>query len=98
MNDEAKPISVADDRWLVAGPLTMDSAAGVLAASTELALPGAGGIDLERVDPVDSAGVAVLLAWQRRAHAEGKTLTFTAVPKSLASLAELYGVEGLIAP
>jgi phospholipid transport system transporter-binding protein len=74
----------------------MDSAAGVLAASTELALPGAGGIDLERVDAVDSAGVAVLLAWQRRALAEGKTLTFTGVPKSLTSLAELYDVEGLI--
>jgi ABC-type transporter Mla MlaB component len=41
--------------------------------------------------------VALLLAWKRRASAEGKPLTFAHLPPSLASLAQLYGVEELLA-
>jgi phospholipid transport system transporter-binding protein len=48
------------------------------------------------VDGVDSAGVAVLLSWRRRAAAEGKALTFADVPASLVALAQLYGVEDLL--
>ena len=80
-----------------AGSLTMDSAATVLAISAEAALPATGVIDLERVEAVDSAGVALLLAWKRRAAAEGKPLVFAHLPASLASLAQLYGVEELLA-
>jgi phospholipid transport system transporter-binding protein len=87
---------VEGERWMPAGSLTMDSAANVLAASTEVALPAAGVIDLERVEAVDSAGVALLLAWRRRAAVEGKPLTFAHLPSSLASLAQLYGVEELL--
>jgi phospholipid transport system transporter-binding protein len=47
---------------------------------------------------VDSAAVAVLLSWQRRAAVEGRKLAFAEVPESLAALAELYGVEGLLTP
>ena len=79
-----------------AGSLTMDSAATVLAISAEAALPATGVIDLKRVEAVDSAGVALLLAWKRRAAAEGKPLTFAHLPPSLASLAQLYGVEDLL--
>ena len=79
-----------------AGSLTMDSAATVLAISAEAELPATGVIDLERVDAVDSAGVALLLAWKRRAAVEGKPLTFAHLPPSLASLAKLYGVEDLL--
>ncbi len=79
-----------------AGSMTMDCVATVLAASTELPLPATGIIDLERVEAVDSAGVALLLAWQRRAAAEGKPLTVAHIPSSLASLAQLYGVEELL--
>jgi len=88
---------VEDERWLPTGPLTMDSVAMVLAASTETPLPATGVTDLERVEAVDSAGVALLLAWKRRAAAEGKPLAFVHLPPSLASLAQLYGVEELLA-
>jgi phospholipid transport system transporter-binding protein len=88
---------VEDERWLPTGPLTMDSVATVLAASNETPLPATGVIDLEHVEAVDSAGVALLLAWKRRAAAEGKPLAFAHLPASLASLAQLYGVEELLA-
>jgi len=79
-----------------AGPLTMDSVANVLAASLEAELPATGVIDLERIESVDSAGVALLLAWKRRAESEGKPLVFAHLPASLDSLARLYGVEELL--
>jgi phospholipid transport system transporter-binding protein len=87
---------VEGERWMPAGSLTMDSVATVLATSTEAALPATGVIDLERIEAVDSAGVALLLAWKRRAAVEGKPLTFAHLPPSLASLAQLYGVEDLL--
>ena len=96
MSEVTTAFQVEDERWLPTGPLTMDSVATVLAASTETPLPATGVIDLERVEAVDSAGVAVLLAWKRRAAAEGKPLAFAHLPTSLASLAQLYGVEDLL--
>src|SRR5262249_20093497 len=86
------------ERWAVSGALTMDSAAQVLAASRGAPLPASGVISLARVDRVDSAGVAVLLAWKRRAAAEGKALSFAEIPGSLAALSELYGVVDVLAP
>jgi len=83
-------------RWSVAGPLTVDSAGDVLAASQDAPLPRTGVVALSDVRAVDSAGVAVLLSWRRRASAESKTLSFVDVPASLRALAELYGVEDLL--
>jgi phospholipid transport system transporter-binding protein len=96
VSEVTSAFQVEGERWMPAGSLTMDSAATVLAISTEAELPATGVIDLERVEAVDSAGVALLLAWKRRAAAEGKPLTFAHLPPSLASLAQLYGVEDLL--
>jgi|SRR5579864_4311738 phospholipid transport system transporter-binding protein len=90
------PHFAAGDRWLVAGSLTVDTAASVLESSRKAALPGTGIVDLGGLETVDSAAVAVLLAWRRRAGAEGVALMFTAAPASLSALADLYGVEELI--
>ena len=97
MSDNATAVLTAGERWTLTGPLTMESAAGVLASSADLALPGAGIVDLAGVDGVDSAAVAVLLAWKRRAVTDGKPLVFTNLPASLISLASLYGVDDLLA-
>ena len=90
------PHFAAGDRWLVAGALTVDTAAAVLKSSRVAALPKTGIVDLGGLDGVDSAAVAVLLAWWRRAAAEGVVLSFTGSPPSLSALADLYGVEELI--
>ena len=90
------PHFAAGDRWMLAGALSVDTAASVLEASREAELPGTGIVSLAAVESVDSAAVAVLLAWRRRAAAEGKDLSFTDVPASLSALAVLYGVEELI--
>ena len=86
----------AGSRWTITGTLTVDSAAEVLAASEDAALPATGVIALGGLRSVDSAAVAVLLSWRRRAAAESKTLTFADVPTALVALAQLYGVEDLL--
>lgn len=83
-------------RWTVTGPLTVDSAAEVLEASQEAPLPETGVVALGSVGAVDSAGVAVLLSWRKRAGVEGRKLAFTDVPASLVALAQLYGVQDLL--
>jgi phospholipid transport system transporter-binding protein len=96
MIDAAPSLQAVGDRWVVSGSMTMDSVADLLAASTSLAMPRAGVVSLERVDRVDSAAVAVLLAWKRRAAVEGTPLQFAGVPQSMRSLALLYGVEDML--
>jgi len=94
---DENPHFAAGDRWMLAGVLNVDTAASVLEASRAAELPASGIVSLVRVDGVDSAAVAVLLAWRRRAVTEGKSLSFTDVPATLSALAELYDVEELIA-
>ncbi len=93
---DENPHFAAGDRWMLGGALNVDTAASVLEASRAVALPATGIVSFASVDSVDSAAVAVLLAWRRRAEGEGKVLSFTDVPASLSALALLYGVEELI--
>jgi phospholipid transport system transporter-binding protein len=92
----AQVLRADDGRWDLAGPLTINDVARVLAVSADMPLPPTGRVDLSGVDPVDSAGVALLIEWKRRATAEGKSLSFENVTPSMASLAELYGVDKLL--
>ncbi len=96
MTEPASSLQAVDNRWALSGPLTMDTVAHLLGASSALAMPQAGTIDFGHVDRVDSAAVALLLAWKRRAAVEGASLRFSSVPKSLLSLAQLYGVEEIL--
>ena len=96
MIDTTASLQAVDGRWEVSGPMTIDSAAQLLTASQVLAPPEAGVVDLARVEHVDSAGVSLLLAWTRRAAAEGRPLRFAGVPANMTSLAQLYGVEDLL--
>ena len=97
MSEGVTSLKQADGRWSPVGPLTVDTAAALLAASVASALPDSGIVDLARVGRVDSACVALMLAWKRRAAGEGKPLVFSGIPQSLTSLAMLYGVGELLA-
>ena len=52
---------------------------------------------VEKLEHVDSASVAVLLAWQKAARQNKLHLRFINTPESLISLASLYGVTELLA-
>lgn len=83
-------------RWLASGGITFANAGEVLEASRALPLPGEGIVDCAALHPVDSAGVAVLLAIKRRALVEERRLAFDNITPSLHTLADLYGVEELL--
>ena len=53
-------------------------------------------LDASPLRELDSAAVALLLACQRQAHAQGRHLRVVGMPAKLLQLAQLYGVEGLL--
>jgi phospholipid transport system transporter-binding protein len=76
--------------------ITNENAAGLLEHGLAAIRSGDTTIDLAGVANVDSAAVALLLAWQRAAAEQGKLLTFASVPAGIASLAQLYSVDTLL--
>ncbi len=76
--------------------LTVENAREMLAAGLQAIAGGQHVIDFSGLTQVDSAAVAVLLAWQRTARDRKINLSFINLPDMLQSLAELYGVAGLL--
>lgn len=52
--------------------------------------------DFSEVSRIDSAGLALLLAWYRQANAANKRIQFRAVPKKLQSLLEVTATENIL--
>jgi phospholipid transport system transporter-binding protein len=95
-------VAQSGDVFALQGALSFETVPAVLADSDQYAartdLPDRLTIDFAQVSHVDSAAVALLLEWLRRAKARGKTLAFVNLPANLLALARLYGVAELIQP
>lgn len=76
--------------------LTFQTAPAALEQGTRAIAAGETVFDLGGVKSADSSGVALMLAWQRKARAAGQHLTFVNVPHDLDTLASLYGVDALL--
>lgn len=76
--------------------LTFQTAHAALEQGVQAIAAGETVFDLGGVTAADSSGVALLLAWQRRAQAAGQRLTFVNVPDNVHKLAALYGVDTLL--
>lgn len=76
--------------------LTNRNAATMLRDGLARVAQGEAEVDCGALGQVDSAAVAVMLALARAAQARNTTLRFVAVPRQLAELATLYGVDGLL--
>jgi phospholipid transport system transporter-binding protein len=85
-------------RIRVSGRLGFSEASAALARGDELL--GATGrdvaVDVAGLEGVDSATLAVLLAWAARARIQGVALRFTDVPAGLRALAHLCDAEPLL--
>lgn len=77
--------------------LTIPHARAELEAGLKAIARGEAQFDMASVKEIDSAAVATLLAWQRAARQNGRSLSFSNMPQSLLSLARLYGVDGFLA-
>jgi len=88
------------DRLRIEGKITMETAASLLDAGRTLCgqIECSSGriIDLSGVTAVDSAAIAVVLAWMRAARASGRRLRLEGVPLQLRSLASLYDLGELL--
>ncbi|KAF1014357.1 MAG: STAS domain-containing protein [Burkholderia sp.] len=78
--------------------LTHASAKVALDAGLDRIAAGANAVDCAALAQFDSVALAVLLAWQRAAHARGARLNDVFnLPDKLASLARAYGIDTLLA-
>jgi phospholipid transport system transporter-binding protein len=84
------------NRLLLDGELTVDSVPGVLAGTSPEDRAAAEVVDFSGVTEVDSAAVALAIAWLREARAGGRALRFENLPPALGKLARLYAVSDLI--
>ena len=85
------------NKWLVSGPILMETANKLLLDSGVLAFTeNAHDIDLLNVTEVDTAAISLMMEWQRRAAAVKSKVTFSNLPDNLTSLAALYGVTEFI--
>lgn len=76
--------------------LTFQNANAALEQGNAAIRAGETVFDLGGVRSVDSSGVALLLAWQRRARDAGQKLTFINVPANIDALVNLYGLDGVL--
>ena len=76
--------------------LTFETADAALEQGSAAIQAGETVFDLGGVRAADSSGVALLLAWQRRARAAGQKLIFINVPGNIDALTQLYGLDGLL--
>ena len=89
-------LEAAGDGMKVSGDMTMDDAAVLLTQGITALEQGNTAFDLSAVGEIDSSGLAVLFGWQRAAHQLGKHISIVNPPHNLRSLADVYGVTGLL--
>ncbi|MBU1396812.1 MAG: STAS domain-containing protein [Gammaproteobacteria bacterium] len=80
----------------VTGAVTVDSVGGLLRELQPQLAKNVDTLDFSGVDAADSAALALVFSAMRQVRQAGRTLTCTGLPASFATLAELYGVSGLL--
>jgi len=80
----------------VSGPVTLANAARVLEEGRQHLAEGARSIDFGEVTEMDSALLALALAWLRDARQAKHEIAFANPPEALQTLSRLYGVEELL--
>jgi phospholipid transport system transporter-binding protein len=84
------------ERMMLSGAVNLGNVAGLLEEGRRHVEEGVRTVDLGEVTEMDSALLALLLAWLREAKARSQRLEFTRLPDALRTIARLYGVDGLI--
>ncbi len=81
---------------MLSGPVTLANVAQVLQEGLQQIREGARTVDLGGVTELDSSLLAMLLAWLREAKGRKAEIAFANLPQGLETIAQLYGVEGLL--
>ena len=83
-------------RLVLSGPVTLGNVAALLDEGRRHLAEGVQTVDLGEVTEMDSALLALLLAWLRDARASERKLVFANLPESLRTIAQLYGVDRVL--
>ncbi len=86
-----------DGRLRVSGELSMKTVPALLAQNCLHDIDGTINIDLQNVERADSAGVALLIEWQRTARQQQQKIHFQNIPSQMLAIARLSGVDELLA-
>ena len=84
------------ERLVVSGAVTLGNVAALLDEGRRHVDEGVRTVDLGEVTEMDSALLALLLAWLREAKARGRALQLLRPPEALRTIAKLYGVDTLL--
>jgi len=85
------------ERFALEGELSFASASVALKNTAKLfASSSATVFDLAGIVRADSAGVALLLEWQRRAEEAGVNLHYVNLPPQLEAIARVVGVDDIL--
>jgi phospholipid transport system transporter-binding protein len=88
---------LGNNNWRLSGDLIFGSVAGLVDApdfSTQR--NGIIHIDLAGVTRAESAGLALLLEWQRVAEQRGTTIAYVNMPAQMQSMAAVCGLEEIL--
>lgn len=80
----------------LSGPVTLADVAGLLEEGRRHLEEGVRTVDLSEVTEMDSALLALLLAWLRESKMRQRDLAFANLPEALRTIARLYGVDSLL--
>jgi len=84
------------NRLLLDGAVTIGTVPSLLDEGAAQLRAGVEVIDFAAVTEVDSAALALALAWLREARASGRAIRFANLPPAMENLARLYAVDELL--
>ena len=84
------------DAWTVEGELTFASVPEVQEDTPLRFSSPPRTLDLAGVERMDSAGIALIIEWARRARAAGADMRLVNVPAGMVSLAKTTGLDRLL--
>jgi phospholipid transport system transporter-binding protein len=84
------------ENLLLDGAVTLVTASELLAQSDAYFAEGVAAVDFGAVTDTDSAALALVLEWARRAAIQGRTLRIVNIPESMKNMARLYAVTELL--
>ena len=97
MNDPKIELSTADNRLRVSGELNFKNVPALVSMSQDyFKNVNDLEVDLADVNRADSAGVALLIDWQRQAQKQKKSISFFNIPSQMLAIARLSGVDELL--
>ncbi len=80
----------------ISGAVTVDSVGGLLLELQPQLAKDVDRLDFSGVETADSAALALIFSAMRQVQQSGRVLTCTGLPASFTTLADLYGVSGLL--